>query len=77
MEREICSVIEQALELKPGEVTVSDSAETIKKWDSLGLLAILTCLEKRFGSRVAEMDELAKVRSVREIVEIFRRENLI
>lgn len=76
-EKDICNVIADALNLKPGSVKISDSTETIKEWDSLGFLSILGALEKTFGSKVAAIDDLANVKSVKEIVELFKREKII
>lgn len=77
MEEEICRVIEEALDLKKGSVSVNDSTDTIGEWDSLGFLSILSALENRFGDKVATIDDLASVKSVREIIDIFKRERII
>jgi len=76
-EKDICNVIANALNLKAGSVKISDGTETIKEWDSLGFLSILTALEKTFGSKVAAIDDLANVKSVREIIDIFKKEEII
>ena len=75
-ENDICDVIAEALGMKPGSVTVKDGSHTIQVWDSLGFLAILSALETRFGSKVAAIDDLASVKSVREIMDIFKREGI-
>jgi acyl carrier protein len=77
MEEEICRIIEEALEMKTGSVCVSDDNSTLECWDSLGLLSILSLLEKRFGSKVAAIDDLASVKSVKEIAEVFEKESII
>ncbi|MFC1576161.1 acyl carrier protein [Candidatus Omnitrophota bacterium] len=73
MQEEVCRVIEKALDMKAGSISVDDDVE----WDSLGFLAILSALESRFGDKVAKIDDLASVKSVREIVDIFKREHII
>lgn len=74
---EICRIIEQALELEEGSVGSNDNMDTIEKFDSLGLLAILSALEKRYGNKVASIDELAGVQSVREIFNLLKKESLV
>lgn len=74
---EICRLIEQALELEKGSVGVNDNFDTIEKLDSLGLLAVLSTLEKQYGNKIASIDELAGVKSVREIYNLLKRESLI
>lgn len=76
MEEEICKIIEEALEMKAGSVCVNDDESTLENWDSLGLLSILSLLEKRFGSKIAAIDDLASVRSVKGILKIFKSESI-
>lgn len=74
---EVFRIIEKALELKAGTVSIEDNMDTIAKWDSLGLLSILSALEQRFGNKVAAIDDLASVKSVKEMVNILKRESII
>ena len=76
-EQAVCKVIEDALGLKAGSVKADGGSDTIKEWDSLGFLAILAALEKMYGSAVAAIDDLASVRSVKEIVVVLKRERII
>jgi acyl carrier protein len=77
MEEEICGIIEKALEMKAGSVCVNDDDSTLENWDSLGLLSILSLLEERFGSRIAAIDGLASVKSVKEIIKVFEEESIM
>lgn len=76
-EKDVCNVIAEALALKAGSIGLDDGTDTVQAWDSLGFLSILSALEKTFGSRVAAIDDLASVKTVREIVDIFKREHII
>ncbi len=77
MEKEICGVIEQALGLKAGSVTIDDGMDTIEKWDSLGFLAILSAMEEKYGTKVAEIDDLSSAKSVKDIVGLLKREAVV
>lgn len=77
MEEEVCRVIEKALDLKVGSVSINDNMHTIENWDSLGFLSILSALEKRFGNKVATLDDLASADSVREIINILKKGSII
>ena len=77
MEKEICRIIERALGLSDNSVNVNDSMETIEEWDSLGLLTILSALEERFGNKIAAIDEISSVRSVKEIISILKNRSII
>ncbi|MBU0605760.1 MAG: acyl carrier protein [Candidatus Omnitrophica bacterium] len=76
-ENDICNVVAEALGLKPGNVSVNDGTETLREWDSLGFLSILGALENKFGAQVAAIDDLASVKSVKEIIDIFKKEGII
>lgn len=75
MDEEVCRIISEALEVK--RVTPEDSMDTVEGWDSLGTLNVLMALEKRYGPKVASISDLAQVRSVKEILELLRREAII
>ncbi len=77
MEEEVCRIIESALGLKVGSVRIDDNTKTIIQWDSLGLLSILSALEQQFGNKVASIDDLSSVKSVKEIIDILKRESII
>ena len=51
--------------------------DTLKEWDSLGFVSILSALEVRFGSKVAAIEDLASVKSVKEIIRILKKESII
>ena len=76
MEEKICRIIEEALEMEVGSVCVNDNTSTIEMWDSIGLLSILSLLEERFGSKIAAIEDLSSVKSVKEIIEILKRESV-
>lgn len=77
MEKEICGIIEKALGLRSGSVTIEDSMDTVPAWDSLGLLSILSALEERFGHGITALEELSSVRSVKEIVDLLKQKSFI
>lgn len=70
-------IIERALQLKPGSVEETDDRNTIDGWDSLGHLRILTELDTEFEGKLAEVDELSQVKSVKGIKEVLRSRGLL
>ena len=75
MNEEVCRIIAEALEVK--RVTPEDNVDTVEGWDSLGTLNVLMALEKRYGPKVASISDLAQVRSVKEILDLLKREAII
>jgi acyl carrier protein len=53
-------------------VTETTAREDIPAWDSLGQLVLMSALDERFGIRLLQ-DELSKLASVRDILEILRK----
>jgi acyl carrier protein len=74
---EVCRIIEKALGVDPGTIGMNDNSDTVVEWDSLGFLNILSALEERYSNEVANIDDLGRAGSVREIVEILKRESII
>ena len=75
--QEICQLVETALELPSGRVAVHDGVKSIEEWDSLGLLNILSALEKKFGKAVTKIPELSRVKSVQDIIDVLKREKIV
>lgn len=74
---EVCRIIEKALGVDPGTIGMDDNSDTVAEWDSLGFLNILSALEERYSNEVANIDDLGRAGSVREIAEILKRESII
>lgn len=74
---EVCRIIEKALGVDPGTIGMDDNSDTVVEWDSLGFLNILSALEERYGNEVANIDDLGRAGSVREIAETLKRESII
>jgi acyl carrier protein len=74
---EVCRIIEKALGVDPGTIGMDDNSDTVVEWDSLGFLNILSALEERYSNEVANIDDLGRAGSVREIAEILKRESII
>ena len=77
MEEEICRIIAEAMELEAGSVNVDDNMDTIEEWDSLGLLSVLSALEERYGEKISTIEDLSTVESVKDIIQILKRESVI
>lgn len=73
----VTRIIASALELPADRVEEGDTIETVKEWDSLGHLNILTALDKHFSGKVGRIPELARATSVKRIIEILHENRLI
>ena len=73
----IKQIIAEVLELGELEISDDDGRETIKEWDSLGHLSILSALDKELDGKAASIESLAGAKTVREIVQILEKEGLL
>ena len=55
-------------------LTIDDTRNTVAEWDSLGDLLLLSMLEEELGI-VVSADEVAAIRTTREIVDLMERNN--
>ena len=66
-EQKFLAVVETALELKPGTVSLDSDMDSIEAWDSLGHLTILTALDKAIVGGIGGIVGLSEATSLREI----------
>jgi acyl carrier protein len=70
-------IIEEALGVLKGELTMSASMENIEQWDSLGHLSILSALDREFDGKIAAISNIAQADSVKKILDILSENKLI
>ena len=76
-EKEILKVIQKALNLNEGILTVDTGIGDVEEWDSLGHLGILAALDKFFNGKVGSIREIATAKSVRQILQILKKNSLM
>jgi acyl carrier protein len=70
-------IIEDALELDAGSVTMDSSSENIEDWDSLGHITILGMLDDETSGESADIVDLTQAASVTEIAQILTDNGLL
>jgi acyl carrier protein len=73
---DLLKTIQLALNLDKN-VTLDDSVDTIKEWDSLGQLAVLVAIDKRLSGKAAGIKMLASCQSVKAFVNILSENHLL
>jgi acyl carrier protein len=74
---EVIAVIQNALEIKNGQLGENTRAEEIASWDSLGQLSILVALDKLFGGKIAKITDMASANSIPKILNILKQNSLL
>ena len=68
--RELISLVSTALELDSQEMSQTSSASNIEEWDSLGIINIVTSLEKEIGVKfdILDFPLLISIESIKELL---------
>lgn len=75
-EKEVINAIKNALEVDR-DINISDDINTIEEWDSLGHLSMLIAIDKLVGGKAGKIEELGKAESIKTIIDILTKNNLI
>ena len=73
IEAEITSLIEEALGLEQGEITLDSNNKNIAEWDSLGHFAILSSLDKKYDDITLREPKLVEASAVSQIVDLVNK----
>jgi acyl carrier protein len=77
IEKDIFRCIEETLELSSKQIDINSKMKEIEEWDSLGHLAILVALDKKFNGKVSKIDEMASADTVKKIINLLKLNKLI
>jgi len=75
-EKELFKLIKTSLKTSK-KIDLKSSSRNIEEWDSLGQLAILTTLDKKFKNKASKLTKLATAETVKDIVSILKKAKLI
>ena len=73
---ELFKMIKNCLKTKK-IISMKSNSKNIEEWDSLGQLAILTTLDKKFKNKASKLTKLATAESVKEIYSILKKAKLV
>ena len=76
-QEEVILIIQKALNLKTGSLSIKSSANNVKKWDSLGHLNILVALDSSFSGKISKIEEMATANSVKSILNLLKKNSFI
>ena len=74
---ELFKLISIALDVDRNKISDETSTDNTEEWDSLGHLSILTALDKSTEGKSGVIKELSSVDSVKKLIEILQKHNLI
>jgi len=75
-EKELFKLIKTSLKTSK-KIDIKSSSKNIEEWDSLGQLAILTTLDKKFKNKSSKLSKLATVENLKDIVSILKKAKLL
>tara|TARA_B100000029_G_C16714812_1_gene644642 strand:- start:154 stop:402 length:249 start_codon:yes stop_codon:yes gene_type:complete len=76
-QNEVILIIQKALNLKSGLISIKSSANNVKNWDSLGQLNILVALDSSFNGKISNIEQMATANSVKSIINLLKKNSLL
>ena len=70
-------IFQEVLKNKKLKLKYESSPETIKNWDSLAQLDILSALDKKLGNQLSDLNDIASIISVKKLINILKKKSLI
>ena len=75
-EKDIFKLIKACLKTSK-KIDIKSNSRNVEEWDSLGQLAILTTIDKKFKNKASKLTKLATAETVKDIVSILKKAKLI
>ena len=73
---ELLKIIAKSLNVKVSKIDIKTKDLDLEAWDSLGQLAILSSLDKKFKGKI-KLDVIASATSIKAIVNFFKKKKLL
>ena len=75
-EKELFKLIKSTLKTSK-KIDIKSSSRNVEEWDSLGQLAILTTIDKKFKNKASKLTKLATAETVKDIASVLKKAKLI
>lgn len=75
-EKDIFKLIKACLKTSK-KIDIKSNSRNVEEWDSLGQLAILTTIDKKFKNKASKLTKLATAETVKDIVSVLKKAKLI
>ena len=76
-QEEVILIIQKALKLKSGVLSIKSSSNDVKKWDSLGHLNILVALDSSFEGKISKIKKMATANSIKSIINLLNKNSFL
>tara|TARA_B100000780_G_scaffold261799_1_gene214473 strand:+ start:52 stop:303 length:252 start_codon:yes stop_codon:yes gene_type:complete len=74
---DIYKIIAKILKTTPAKIIKIDKLTSIKTWDSLAQLDILSALDAKLDNQLSNLNDIASITSVKKLINIFKKKSLI
>ena len=75
-EKELFKLIKSTLKTSK-KIDIKSSSRNVEEWDSLGQLAILTTIDKKFKNKASKLTKLATAETVKDIASVLKKAKLL
>ena len=76
-QEEVILIIQKALKLKSGVLSIKNSSNDVKNWDSLGHLNILVALDSSFDGKIFNIKKMATANSIKSIINLLNKNSFL
>lgn len=76
-QNDIIKTVASALDVEEASISLDSKAEDVPGWDSIGQLGVLVALDEIFDGKISSIDEMASAHSIKKIIELLQKNNLI
>jgi acyl carrier protein len=74
---DIYKIIAKILKTTPAKIIKTDKLNSIKTWDSLAQLDILSALDAKLGNQLSNLNDIASITSVKKLIKVLKKKSLI
>ena len=74
---DIYKIIAKILKTTPAKIIKTDKLTSIKAWDSLAQLDILSALDAKLGNQLSNLNDIASITSVKKLIKVLKKKSLI
>ena len=74
---EIIKIIAKILNTTPSKILKINDLKSVKEWDSLAHLDILSEMDKKLGNRLSNIKNISNVTNIKKLINILKKKSLL
>ena len=75
--KDIYKIIAKILKTTPEKIIKIDKFKSIKNWDSLAQLDILSALDAKLGNQLSDLNQVSSVTTAKKLIAVLKKKSLV